>query len=146
MSAVDKACGATLGTAFTTTALALAVVAVGPTLRAILGPPAGYGSDVTSRSAYIQAVTAQLLCVAFGYFILGIVLSARLRQRERRWAWWAANPLTVGLAYWLFRLIAPSSWPYEYKAYQGWLVLTIVAPLILSRFASLGARLSQGRP
>jgi len=52
LPAREKVLAVILGIAVVIAALAIAVLAVGPTLRAIIGQPPGYGSDVTSHRAY----------------------------------------------------------------------------------------------
>jgi hypothetical protein len=132
-----------LGTTAVVLALMLAVLTLGPVLRFVVGPPAGYGTDVTSRDAYVQALAAQLVSVVVVFLVLGTALGRRMTIRHWRSALWVANPLTVGIGYWIFRSISSANWPYEYKAYHGWLMLTILAPLILAPCVSLGARLGQ---
>ena len=132
---------ALLGVAAVVAALMLAATAVGPLLRSVIGPPAGYGSDVTSRAAYFQALAAQLLCTIFVFLVLGITLGSRMGIVRWQSALWVANPITVGLAYWIFRHIASAGWPYEYRAYHGWLILTLLGPCVLVPCVTYGARL-----
>lgn len=140
MPAAQRMTAAVLGMLTVLVALVLAALAAGPSLRAVLGPPAGFGSDVTSRDAYLQALAAQVICTALAFSLLGMLLGRWTSVRLWRSALWVANPLTVGMGYWLFRQISAPSWPYEYMAYHGWLVLSLLAPIVLAPFVCLGAR------
>jgi hypothetical protein len=124
-------------------ALALAVLAVGPALRSIVGSPPGFGSDYTSPTAYLQAVVAQCISMAVSFLIVGMVARRQATAGGWRWALWMANPLTVGIAYWLIRQIRSVDWPYEYTAYHGWLLLSFVSPLLFAPCVYLGARLAR---
>ena len=135
-----------LGTLVAVAALVLAVLAAGPALRSLTGPPPGFGSDYTSSAAYAQALLAQSVSLAISFLLLGIVARNRVSAGGWRWALWVANPLTVGVAYWLLRLARPIDWPYEYTAYHGWLLLAFVAPLIFAPCVYLGARLARKHP
>ena len=134
---------ALLGIAIALAALVLAVLAAGPVLRSIIGNPAGFGSDYTSVSAYVQAGVAQCASLALSYFLLGLVTRNRATTRLWQLALWAANPLTVGFAYWLLRLTRRDEWPYEYTAFHGWLVLAIAAPILFAPCIYFGARIGQ---
>lgn len=135
---------ALLGTLVALVALVLAALAAGPALRFLVGPPVGFGSDYTSRTAYVQAVVAQCVSLALSYFLFGMAARNGVTTGGGwPWAFWAANPLTVGLAYWLLRLSRSPEWPYEYTSYHGWLVLTVLAPLLFAPCIYLGARLTR---
>lgn len=130
-----------LGTVVAVAALLMAVLAAGPAVRALAGPPAGFGSDYTSAAAYLQATVAQCVSLALSYLLFGWATRSRAIPGGWKWALWAANPLTVGLAYLLFRLSGPDDWPYEYTAYHGWLLLALAAPLLFAPCVYFGARM-----
>ena len=134
---------AVLGAAVVLIALLIAVVALGPLIRLIFGPPPGFGSDVTSMEAYVEAVLAQLLCVSLALVSFGATAGPRVIDRSWSCALSVANPVTVGLAYWVFRQVAAATWPYEYRAYHGWVVLTCLAPFALAPCVLLGAKVSR---
>lgn len=143
MTTSSKILAALLGSAVTLVGLILAALLVGPLLRAVMGLPAGYATDVTSRGAFLQAIVAQFLSVVLVFLICGMAMGSRLNIRRWQSASWVANPLSVGIGYWIFRQIPFADWPYEYRAYHGWLALIILAPLILAPCLSLGSRLRQ---
>lgn len=146
MSAFAQLRPVLLGILVALAALLLAVLAAGPAFRSLAGPPAGFGSDYTSTAAYVQAVVAQCVSLALSYFLFGLATRNRATRGGWRWAFWAANPLTVGLAYWLLRLSRPDEWPYEYTAYHGWLLLALSAPLLFAPCIYFGARLIRRQP
>ncbi len=134
-----------LGTIVAFVALILAVFAAGPAIRSLTGPPPGFTSDYTSRAAYVQAVIAQAVSMAFSFFVFGIAARKKSVNGRWRWALSAANPLTVGLAYWLVRLVRSAEWSYEYTAYHGWLLLVVLAPMVFAPCAYFGAHLARKR-
>lgn len=137
---------ALLGTLVALAALLLAVFVAGPALRSLAGPPSGFGSDYTSAAAYVQAVVAQGVSLALSYFLFGLATRSRATIDGWQWAFGAANPFTVGLAYGLLRVARPDEWPYEYTAYHGWLLLAVFAPLLFAPCIYVGARLIRGHP
>ncbi len=132
-----------VGTLVALVALTLAVLAVGPALRSIAGSPPGFGSDYTSPTAYLQAVVAQCLAMAVTFLAVGMVASRQATAGGWLGALWMANPLTVGIAFWLIRQIRSVDWPYEYTAYHGWLLLSVVSPLLFAPCVYLGARFAR---
>lgn len=130
-----------LGTVVALAALVLATVAAGPALRALVGPPTGFDSDYTSTAAYVQAGVAQCISLAVAFFLFGIAARNAGTKGGWRWALWVANPISVGVAYWVFRLSRSGGWPYEYTAYHGWLVLMLVAPLLFAPCVHFGSHL-----
>lgn len=131
---------AIVGTIAIAGALAFAAWAGGPCLRAVFGPPAGFGTDVTSQKAYLQAVVAQISCSALALSFLGLFLGQWAGLHDWRSSLWISNPVTVGLGYWLFRQIAAPNWPYEYTAYHGWVVVSLLAPILFAPLVCMGAR------
>lgn len=143
MLTTKRVTAAVLGIMTVTAALIMAALTAGPSLRAALGAPAGFGTDVTSRDAYLQAVAAQAICTALALSLLGVLLGPWASLRRWRSALWVSNPITLGLGYWLFRQISLPSWPYEYTAYHGWVLLSLLAPILFAPFVCLGARFRQ---
>ena len=141
MAAFERVWPVMLGITVALAALTLAVLAVGPILRSVVGLPAGFGTDVTSRGAYLQAVCAQVLSLAICFLVMGLIFQPGAKRDRWQWAFCAANPLTLGLAYWVFRRLGSDDWPYEYKALHGWLVITVIAPVIFAPCVYLGSRL-----
>lgn len=132
-----------LGTLVSLVALILAVAVVGPMVRTLIGAPPGFGSDFTSLEAYIQAGAVQCVSLSFLFFLFG--LSARPRVVKSKWqrALGSANPLSVGLGYFLLRLISADIWPYEYTSYRNWMLLALLAPFILAPLVYLGILLNR---
>jgi len=64
---------AVLAIVATISALFLAERVGGPVIRTILGPPAGFHEDFTSRSAYGQALLDANVSVGIAFFLLGTV-------------------------------------------------------------------------
>lgn len=87
---------ALLGVAVVLLALTIAVVAAGPLLREIIGAPQGFGSDVTLRMAYVEAMFVQLVCVALALAVFGATAGSLTKLDDWRSAWWVVNPVSVG--------------------------------------------------
>lgn len=115
--------------------------AIGPAVRSLLGAPADYGSDYMSAEALRQALVLQILTGTVGFLAFGYVTDAWRREEVFRWGTVAANPLTVGAGYWLYRAINPNDIPTEYSGYLGAVVLSLIGPLVMAPAAFLGVRL-----
>jgi len=98
MTATQRAFWALIAIGATSSALFLAERLGGPLARAVLGPPAGFHEDFTSRAAYGQALLVQGMFVGLAFFLLGAIAGWRFRNLSYNHAMWVANPITVGVA------------------------------------------------
>jgi hypothetical protein len=129
----------------TVSALFLAYCVGGPTVRALLGPPAAFhepSTDFTSSEMYAQAFLSQSVCIAAAFLCLGAILGRRL-GKPWPFAVWAANPLTVGGAYIIFiQLYKTLHLPvrdYEYYGVRNGGFLTLVSLIVFAPLFCAGA-------
>ena len=107
-----------LATALTVSALFLAVLLGKPVVRLLFGPPEGFHEHFVSREAYNQALLAQSLSIGTAFLLLGAAFGRGGKAVSWSVAFWAANPITVGIGYFLFKLSYQSLrmpvWEYAY--------------------------------
>ena len=149
MSATQRTVFAGIAIAATTSALFLGERVGGPIARAILGPPAGFHEDFTSRAAYGQALLVQGLFVAFAFLLLGATAGWRFKSLSYRDAVWAANPITVGMGFiaykWAYHSLHLSDYLAEYDSPQIFVVFCIASPLVFALCSYAGAYLRRSR-
>ena len=104
MTATQRTFSALIAIGATISALFLGERVGGPLARAILGPPAGFHEDFTSRAAYGQALLVQGLFVGLAFFLVGAVAALRFKKLSYRDAVWTANPITVGVGFIAYKL------------------------------------------
>lgn len=123
--------------------LFLPVFAGGPLARALFGVPIGFREHFTSNAALGQALLVQAFTVGFAFLVLGTALGRKVTRF--RWAVWAANPITVGIGFVLYKLTyesLPSPHDLEYCHIRNGAVLAAAAPLIFALCCLGGMRLS----
>ena len=136
------------GTILSLLAGAAGAVVVGPFVRQAFGAPYGYASDYTSLQAGIEALLVQTGTVLVSFFVGGWAFSKRVRDSSWKTALWAANPMTVGVAFFVLMICLDGAKALdgdeptlEYFGPTMWLTqLCLAAPLYAS-VLSLGARL-----
>jgi len=135
MTAAQRVLLAVAAVGVTISALFLAERVGGPLIRMILGPPAGFNSDFTSRAAYGQALLVQSVTVGAAFFLLGVV-GRRFSSFSYKHAVWVANPVTVGLGFAAYKIAYHSlhSLDYlaEYDSPQIFLLFCIVSPVVFA--------------
>jgi hypothetical protein len=133
MSAMQKALLAVIAIGATISALFLAERVGGPVARAILGPPAGFHEDFTSRAAYGQALLVQGIIVGFAFFLLGATAGPRFKSVGYKQAVWVANPMTVGMGFAAYKMayhsLHLSNYLAEYDSPQIFVLFCIASPL-----------------
>jgi hypothetical protein len=145
---------ATLSTSYRTVILLLAICATmvglflavfvgGPFARALFGVPVGFREHFTSNAALGQALLVQAVTVGFAFLLLGTAIGRKVTHY--RWAVWAANPITVGIGFVLYKLTyesLPSPHDLEYYHIRNGAILAVAAPLIFALCCLGGMRLS----
>jgi len=132
-----------LGTCATMVGLFVAVFVGGPVARALFGVPVGFREHFTSSVALGQALLVQAITLGFAFFLLGTAFGRRVTRF--RWAVWAANPITVGIGFVIYKLIyesLPTPHDVEYYHIRNGAILAIAAPVILALCCLGGMRLS----
>jgi hypothetical protein len=131
-------------------ALLLAERVGGPLIRAVLGTPAGFHEDFTSRPALGQALLAQTVFVGLAFFTLGTAVGQRLKSLRYKYAVWVANPITVGLGFAAYKAIYHSlhlrDYLPEYDSPTIFVLFCIASPLVfaLCFYAGASVRRSLG--
>jgi hypothetical protein len=129
----------------TISALLLAERVGGPVARAILGAPAGFHEDFTSRAAYGQALLVQGVFVGFAFFLLGAITGWRFGNLRYSHAVWVANPITVGvgfLAYkWAYHSLHLADYLAEYDSPMIFVLFCFAAPLVFAMCFYAGVHL-----
>jgi hypothetical protein len=133
----------TIGTVAATGALLAALMITGPVFRRWVGSPADFDQDYTSIGAFYQVLVVQGISLAVAFLLVGVLVKAWESKSILKWSLWAANPVTVGVGYWLYRSAASIARPWEYFSYADWVLVSLLSPLILVPCASLGARLGR---
>ncbi len=135
MTAAQRVLLAVVAIGITTSALFLAESIGGPLIRTILGPPAGFNSDFTSRAAYGQALLVQSATVGAAFFLLGVA-GWRFSSFTYRHAVWVANPITVGLGFAAYKMAYHSlhlpDYLAEYDSPRIFLLFCIASPLVFA--------------
>jgi len=150
MTAMQRTLLAVIAIAATISALFLAERVGGPLVRAILGPPAGFHEDFTSRAAYGQALLVQTVFVGLAFFLLGKTAGWRFKSHSYRDAVWVANPITVGVSFIAYKLAYYSlhlpDYLAEYASPQIFVLFCIASPLVFALCFYLGAHASPPAP
>jgi hypothetical protein len=135
------------GTLGSFVAAAAGAALVGPVVRQVFGPPYGYASDSTSPQALMQALLVQTATLLGACLFIGWLLSKLARDCSWKTALWAANPLTVGAAFFGLMLwldgarVLDGELTSEYISPVIWVIqLCLAAPLYASALI-LGARI-----
>jgi uncharacterized protein YggT (Ycf19 family) len=131
---------AVLGTVVATAGLAAAVTIAGPAVRHWIGSPVDFDQDYSAASAVKQALLAQGASLFILFSLLGLV-AKWCRISVVNVSLWAANPLTIGVGYGLYRLVEPTLRPWEYFSYADWIILTLLSPLVLIPAVIAGGRI-----
>jgi hypothetical protein len=120
----------------TTLALLVAVFVGGPIARATFGIPAGFGEHFTSSSSYRQAWIVQGVSTSLAFVLVGIFVGRTLGQTGFRWSMLAANPITVGFGFVLFKLLYESlplaRIAIEYSNIRDGALLALLAPCLFA--------------
>ena len=132
-----------LGISGALVALHLAIHVVGPTTRQWLGVPVGFGEDYATKEAWRQARVIQILSLAAVFFVVGLASGVAKCSKPLAWSFWAANPFSVGLAYWLYQRLCSGSGPGEYFGFAGLALLAAAAPLVFAPCVLLGIRIGR---
>jgi hypothetical protein len=118
----------------TISALFLAERLGGPLARAVLGPPAGFQTDVTTPAAYGQAFLVQGVFLGLAFLLLGTIAGWRFRAFGYKYALWVANPITLGVgcaAYkWTYHSLHLSDYLAEYDSPKTFALSCIAFPLV----------------
>ena len=133
---------ATLIVCFT---LMVSVFIVGPMVRHWLGEPRDFNRDYVSREALQQALVSQGVSLAVAFMLFGLSAKAWGSRQPLKWCLLAANPLTIGLGYGLYRFIAMSQGTAEYFGFFGWAWLSLLSPILFAPVAFLGTRIARER-
>ena len=136
MTARQRALWAFIAIGATTSALVLAERVGGPLVRAVLGTPAGFHEDFTSRPALGQALLAQTVFVGLAFFLLGTVAGQRLKSLRYKYAVWVANPITVGVGFAAYKAVYHSlhlrDYLPEYDSPTIFVLFCIASPLVFA--------------
>lgn len=121
----------------------------GPLVRAILGPPAGFHEDFTSRAAYGQALLVQSVSVGFAFFLLGVAAGRRLMSLGYKNAVWVANPITVGIGFVAYKMAYHSlhlpDYLAEYDSPQIFVLFCVASPLVFALCFHAGVYVRRSR-
>lgn len=143
MTATQRVLVAVIAIGATISALFLAERVGGPLARAVLGPPAGFHEDFTSRAAYGQALLVQAVFVGLTFFLLGTAMGSRLKSFGYKQAVWVANPVTVGLGFSAYKVayhsLHMSDYLAEYDSPQIFVLFCVASPLIFALCFYAGA-------
>jgi hypothetical protein len=131
------------GVAAAAVASALAIYAVGPLTRAVIGAPLDFNTDYTSPEAMRQALAVFAASFAIVFFFLGY--SRRGHGAPWKTAFLLANPLTIAAGFGLVRQAAILHHPDEYCGLFSWAVLSLCGAWICAPLIALGFHL-QSRP
>ena len=149
MTATQRTLSALIAIAATIPALFLGERVGGPLVRAILGPPAGFHEDFTSRAAYGQALLVQGVFVGLAFFLVGAVAARRFKSLSYRDAVWAANPVTVGVGFiaykWAYHSLHLSDYLAEYDSPQILVLFCFASPLVFALCLYAGAHARRPR-
>ncbi|MGB8010227.1 MAG: hypothetical protein WCF68_01325 [Terriglobales bacterium] len=149
MTATQRTFSALIAIGATISALFLGERVGGPLARAILGPPAGFHEDFTSRAAYGQALLVQGLFVGLAFFLVGAVAALRFKKLSYRDAVWTANPITVGVGFIAYKLanhsLHLSDYLAEYDSPQIFVLFCIASPLVFALCLYAGAHARRPR-
>ena len=141
MTAKRRALLAVMAIGATISALFLAERVGGPVARAILGAPAGFHEDFTSRAAYGQALLVQGVFVGLAFFLLGAIAGWRFGNLSYSHAVWVANPITVGVGFLAYKWAYHSLYLAEYDSPMIFVLFCFAAPLVFAMCFSAGVRL-----
>jgi hypothetical protein len=149
MTAMQRTLLAVIAIGATISALFLGERLGGPLARAILGPPAGFHEDFTSRAAYGQALLVQTVFVGLAFFLLGTTAGWRFKSHRYRDAMWVANPITVGVGFIAYKMADHSlhlpDYLAEYDSPLIFVLFCIASPLVFAFSFYLGARCARPR-
>lgn len=122
-----------------------AVFVGGPIVRSIFGIPPGFRDHFTSSAAMGQALFVQSVAVGVAFLLLGLVSAQRIGAPRLSWALWAANPITVGGGFVLYKLsyqsIRLAVHDTEYYSIGNGALLALMSPIFLAACFGGGAYL-----
>jgi hypothetical protein len=122
--------------------LAVGAFTIGPLLLWGFGEPLDFNSNYSSRPATFQALIAHGIALFLTYFVLGAARGITSRS-SRPGASWAANPLTLGSGYWIYRMAFAAVLPYEYFGSIGWAFVSVITPIPLAGAVRAGGLVSR---
>jgi hypothetical protein len=129
----------------TLSGLLLAAFVGGQIARAWFGVPVGFREHFTSSIAQRQALLAQIACVGLAFLLLGIAFGRTVRSARFAWTVWAANPITVGVGFAIYKLVYQSlplaNHDIEYFSLRNGVLLSTVAPLVFAFCFFMGEHL-----
>jgi hypothetical protein len=130
-------------------ALFLAVFIGGPIVRWLFGIPPGFRDHFTSTQSLSQALFVQSIAVGVAFLLLGVVFAPRVVASRLSWALLAANPITVGAGFVLFKLSYQSLrlrvHDSEYYTIGTGGLLALTSPVVLAFCFVAGVHLSDRR-
>jgi hypothetical protein len=111
----------------------------------VFGVPAGFGEHFTSIEGYRQAWLVQGTSLSLVFVLLGIALGRAIGRPGFGWALLAANPITVGAGFVIFKLFYESlpleHHSIEYFNIRDGVLLALLAPLVFAFCWRVGALL-----
>ena len=127
-------------------ALSLSASVGGPVIRAVLGPPSGFGEDFTSRDAYCQALIVQLVFTIAGLALMRFIAT---KMKDQFHPWSLPNPVAVGAGFVIYamtcRYLPRMSRLQEYHSVKTAIVLVVVVPLFFVMSSWLTKRIQLGK-
>ena len=134
----------------TISALFFAVFVGGPIARVLSGTPVGFGEHFTSNASYRQAWLVQSASVGSAFILLGFVLGRIVSRSRLAWAVLAANPITVGIGFVVFKLSYESlplaRHAIEYFNIRDGVLLALLSPFVFALCCRAGAFMSNSTP
>ena len=113
----------------------------GPVIRGLLGAPRAFREDFTSPEAMHQALIVQFISSGIAFWIFGVIFG-RYVPLSWKSALLAANPVTFGVGFILFRILyyrLHLDWPDEYYGLFNGFLLSLAAPFVFASCFYAGA-------
>ena len=149
MTATQRTLSALIAIGVTMSALFLGECVGGPLARAILGPPAWFHEDFTSRAAYGQALLVQGAFVGLAFFLVGALSHGDSKRSatemlcgRRIRSQLALASIAYKLAYHSLHL---SDYLAEYDSPQIFVLFCIASPLVFALCLYAGAHARRPR-
>lgn len=144
-----RICILVLAVCLTVAGLFLAVFIGGPITRALFGIPPGFHDHFVSSEGQNQALVVQFIAVGTAFLLLGMVMGPKVAPPRLPWALLAANPITVGVGFVVFKLSYQALHlpvhETEYYLIGGGALLALTSPVIFALCFGAGAYMSDRR-